>query len=567
MNFEITIKQSPANKPIENSVVLPYGSFQLKLQIPIVFVPPYTVKITEKRNDSIEVGNLNLSGCDVLLLDKPTDIFFPNTWMGGGYKVQSLSNFVMKYNTIWFIVYMKNKFKEVKDFKGSKMIVEITKGNDSHKREISILNSDPNNHYHRDSEEDYVDGWYFKCLHVDEGIATPFFFLYGINKSVNQQDSKCFAMFGKGGSVNWGTNGPTSQDHGLLTPPEKYYIQLLDLQFDAEKLFGLNLSIYENYNKKFYATDQTCKGRYKIENGVDKDKIISWDLVFTKIHCGFESDYNPLEKIFSIFVLAKILNPALPIFNPVKFEKYEGMPLMIYQKNAFGVHAYAMNHNMNSFVSGIINWKGTQYVLDNNKGYQDENWGSAGFPHPYVWMQANNFYGNSFVDTSLIAVFTPAMPGLIPNKKNTLGCIYFIHQGKQYEFLDIGEPLAAPLDLLPSVDFSTITCKLKFDYVQTEVDMNDNVEDIIGKFTTRSLNIKPKQWVIESTSEEQDYIKITVTCDVSTVLLLEAPSEGKMQENVTKETLNGNFKVEFTPKGNQNQTITLFGYGTAEYGD
>lgn len=553
--------QFPVVGPIIPNAILPYGSFMVLLRADPSASPPFTVDITETPDPPVGVPALMLNGGRVLRLNSSTKIHDPHSL--STYRVSDLTSFEMKWRYISFTVQMNIEASAIGPFKGSTMEVRVSNSSGySEKEEVEVLNTNPNNHFHWRKQPAFVDGWYFKCVHVDAATmtATPFFFLYGVNDPGGGANAESFVICSNAGSVDhrpglvW-TEVPTAPD-----PQDDW--RFLHTAFRGETFFGLDLSI----SSDFRATDRGCQGHKVLPNG----ETISWDLTFTKIHTHCITDWNPLAPFEN----------AMEIIEEDAFLEYPSMPLMHHFNSFFMMTAYYMAHNMNSFVSGTIEWKGHTYELDNDKGHQDENWGSGGFPHPYVWMQANNFVspgGSALHDTSVVALFAPVMPlaGFLGSTK--IGGICLRHNGNVYRFLSLdvtifGSGGAGPVarELADMItDIGNVTCEVEFlqGGTQTTVDISNTTAlyDAIETFP-RATPAIPVRWVMTGENDAGDVITITVDCDAATVMRLPAPLGGRMQANVTKETLHAQVTVTITPDGGSAQTL-YSDYGTAEYGD
>ena len=545
--------------PLIPSAILPYGSFIVFLRITDPDAsPPFMVDVSETPNPPVGVPGLTLSGGTVLQLSRETDIY--NPFSLSKYRVSNISTFEMRWPYISFRVDMNTNDSAINDFKGGVMTVSVSNSSGySDTDQVEILNTNPNNHFHWRRQPSFVDGWYFKCVHLDDTAmtATPFFFLYGINDPGGGANAESFVICSNAGTVPLSTGlAPTSG--AVPTPFDLEDIRFPHAAFHGETFFGLDSTITTD----FHATDRGCRGNKTLPSG----DTISWDLTFTKIHTHCITDWNPLAPF----------EWSMELLDIDAFLEYPSMPLMHHFNRFSMMTAYYMSHNMNSFVSGTIDWKGQIYVFDNVKGYQDENWGSGGFPHPYVWMQANNFVssgGTPLHDTSLVALFTPGMPMSGFAGSNKIGGICLRHDGNVYKFFSmdmtiLGEGIAREIANFV-YDIGVVTCEVDFlqGGVRTTVDMANTTAlyAAIGAFP-RAVPAIPVKWNLTGENSDGDVISIIAECDAATVIKLAAPLGGSMQSDVTKESLHARFVVTITPDGGTEQRL-ISEFGTAEYGD
>lgn len=538
---------------------LPFGSFKVFLRVTDPSAsPPFTVDISETPNPPVGVPGFTLSGGRVLRLSRETDIYNPRSL--SNYTVSDISSFEMRWSFISFTVRMNTDAAAIGPFKGGIMTVTVSNSSGySETEQIEILNANPNNHFHWRRQPAFVDGWYFKCVHVDAATmtATPFFFLYGVNDPGGGANAESFVICSNAGSVAL-SPGPVPTPGAVPTVPDLQDWRFPHTVFRGETFFGLDSSITTD----FRATDRGCRGSKVLPTG----ETISWDLTFTKIHTHCITDWNPLAP-FEI---------SMEIIDFDAFLEYPSMPLMHHFNRFSMMAAYYMSHNMNCFVSGTIEWKGHTYVFDNDKGYQDENWGSGGFPHPYVWMQANNFVssgGTPLHDTSLVALFTPDMPMSGFSGSTKIGGICLRYGGNVYKFFSMdmtmfgGGAARALADLVH--DIGNVTCEVEFlqGGARSTVDIGNTAAlyAAIGTFP-RATPAIPVRWVMTGANDDGDVIAITASCDTASVMQLAAPLGGSMQPDVTKETLHAGVTVTITPDGGSAQTLYSH-YGTAEYGD
>lgn len=543
--------------------ILPYGSFIVFLKVTDTGVsPPFTVDISELPKPSISLpGGFTIGGGCVLQLRRATKIRDPYT-LFREYPVSNLSSFEMKWKYVSFPVKMNIDAATIDAFKGSTMLLTVRNNSGfTAREEIPILNANPNNHYHWRRQQTFVDGWYFKCVHVDRTSleATPFFFLYGVNNPAGGTSAESFVMCAKGGTIAL-SPGLQPTPGAVPSAPDPQYWSYGWSSMRGETLYGLDASITSDFG----ATDSGCRGRKILPSG----ETVSWDLTFTKVHTSCQSDYNPLAP----FELLMELN------DPDAFLEYPAWPLMHHFNRALFMTAYYMSHNMDSLISGTVNWRGTNYVLNNDKGYQDGNWGAGGFPHPYVWMQANNFSdsgGTPLHDTSLVSLFTPGMPWMFPfTGTGKVGGICFRHSGRTYRFFDMDKSLFGVSGVTRAVidavrDIGPITCQVTFRHAgmtkTVDVANPSAITAAIDPFP-RTPEAKPVQWSVTGENDDGDRIEITVDCAESSVISLPAPLAGRMTPGVTKETLHATFTVKITPDGENSQTV-YSNFGVAEFGD
>ena len=563
----------PAPSPYIGVALVPYGEFYVFIQITDSSVNyPITVHITEDITPPTTIGSYTLTTVPVLDLSRQSRITDPLAPLHRSYDVSSLSSFEMRWNYISFPVRMLSSSMALTNFKGSIMQIVVTQGPSGgivDMGSVLVVNSNPNNHFHWKMEPDFVDGWYFKCVHVDKTahLATPFFFLYGVNKPAGGSGAECFVMCSNNGTSTLESD-LTVPNNPTITRFDSHYWTFPVSDFSADRLWGLRLNI----GSDFSATDLKCTGR-KVLAPSDE---IEWDLNFRKIHAHSKTDWDP----FGDFEI-----PIELITAGLGYIDFPGNILLHYLNFVPGVNAYYMSHNMNSYVTGTINWRGTTYTFDNDKGYQDENWGSGGFPHPYVWMQANNFRDNSgkvLHDTAIVALYAPNLPhGSAWLGHSRIGGICLRHEGKIYKFFDMDHSIFGPvpayiLSNIPVV--GSVTCIVDFAHhgsVHTvDIQNPSNITSAIGSFLPgRTPPAIPIRWHMTGQIHLNgnplrigNQIDIRVECIQSTVDRLKAPMDGVMTDFVTKESLHCKFTVQLTLRGGD--TITLISdFGTAEYGD
>lgn len=585
-SFEVTYNYRPVeiiynSYVLDNTVVLPFGNFGVNFVLKDQSINlPLTIEITENPYPEINVGNVSLGGKRILELDNKTTIRSLDFPPFNTYSVNNIRSFEMKWPRISFKVRMKTDLSNINPFKGSIMNIQIKNNGDVLREEnINIVNSNPNNHFHWRGEPEFVDGWYFKCVHIDSvNKATPFFFLYGINNPSGQGNAESFLVCGNGGSISLNTSliAPEVENYRLSSSKDLIIIRNIPIaDFSAEKLYGLNLKI----GNEFSATDNDCSGMI-----IDSGETISWNLKFTKIHPHIFTDFNPFDYFEGImrYIVSGVVDLDFP-----------GFPLMKHFDKAPFITAYYMSHNMNSFTSGEVEWKGQRYSFNNHKGYQDENWGSKGFPHPYVWLQANNFRdtsGNPLHDTSLVAIFTPRLPMGDFKAYSKIGGICLRYNEKKYQFIsldksDFNDYLESKeenwrdgilkkvdprlIEIFPFIDIGVISCTI--DFIQEGVIKTVNlgnpeeIENKIGSFP-RPPGTFPIKWHLEGTGTNgNDEIIIDLECDKDTVMKLPAPFQGEFRDDVTKQTLHG--KVRVWLNSNDEEYTFLSDFGTADYGD
>ena len=584
MTISIKIR-SPEDTRALSSAFVSFGSFYVVLELtsPTPALP-LTVEITEISDPVVGPPLFRVPSHQVQILDlgRATKIVDPSAAFEflHSYDVASLTSFTLRtgYPKVQFRVCMKTDDTTIESFKGSKMVLTVRDGGSYRESaEIPILIANPNNHYHWRNEAKFVDGAYFKCVHVDHAafVATPFFFLYGVCNPKGPPDSESFAMAGRAGSI--------ALDALLLRPlltsvpsapePNDPKPRPAGSVYTAEQMFGLDAKITTD----FTASDVRCTGNATLPSG----GIATWDLLLTKLHKACVTDWNPLAHFQNAF------------FRPEE-EPYG--PLSRHTVSFPGTSAFYMSHNMNSFVSGTITWDGKRYDFDDSlahKGYQDSNWGASDFPHPYVWMQANNFvdsWGAPLHDTSLVALYTPNMPITLPGdptRLTTVAGICLRHAGTIYEVITFDtslvpwytvliSPLAtrAPEFFVRDVNeiATTFDCMVEFITAagRKYLDMSrpGDIPTTIGLFPRLPLNpeIQPVKWTVHGVNRAGDDILIVATCDPSTVMKLAAPMNGKMEDNVTKESLLVRFDVTLKPKGGIAISM-VSDFGTAEFGD
>lgn len=578
-NMELKINWSgPQSAVALRAASLPYGSFVVAIKIRKSSVSlPLTVEILETPDPQTQLGTLTLGGGKALILNQSVTIRNRYNPLHE-YSVNSLSSFQMKWPYIYFQVRMKSKYSQVETFKGSTVTITVSNGSGFRETEqIRILYGNPNNHYHWRNEPTFVDAWYFKCVHVDPQSrkATPFFFLYGINDPNGGTNAESFVYCGNNGSISLESNLHTAQPGSHPTPLEiQKWDKISIAKFSGETYHKLNTTI----DQVFKATDMGCEGIGTTNNQPPSPgNTISWNLKFTKVHSQVLSDYNPLSPFK--WILEK--------FGPWFWTPMPGSPLYSFLVKAPFVSAYYMSQSMNCLVSGTVNWKGKTYTFQNDKGYQDENWGASGFPHPYVWMQANNFVdsiGNPLHDTSLVALYTPGMPVASSYSGATeIGGILFRHARKTYRFFKVDKALFWPLDDVADafIDTGPFTCFVDLMQSGTKKTVNmankSEVNTKLGPFVPLSgrpagQEVKPVKWTLESRNDSGwlpatgDRIKITFECDEITGSPLPGPLGGAVVDGVTKETLQAHAKVELTPLSGSTQTFHS-DFAAAEYGD
>jgi hypothetical protein len=555
---------------------LPYASFDLSLRV-TEGQPPFQVAIQEVPADKITVGGVTIGGGVAALLDRPTGIRGPGLF--SYYSVPSLRSFVMQHSEAHFRLDLETRVKLVEAFKGSKLELTITDSTGvvlTPKPEIEIVNANPNNHFHWRGEPAFLDGWYFKCVHVDAaaGVATPFFFLYGVNDPDGGDGAESFVIYGKAGEAKLGPNlrrislAPLSLPDPRIEefwPPDPSKPP----DFDFESDYGLDARIPGKSSPECTASDGRCTGTI-LKDG----SLVSWNLKLTKVFPSCKTDWSPLGAMDQIFDKLEEVVVAHPAH----------MPLMRHLKGVPGVSAYYMSHNMSCVATGWVEWGGKRYDFDRQPAYQDSNWGAEGFPHPYVWMQANHFTtdtGAPDPSTALVALITPSMPMPMPWPSKKVAGICLLHGGERYEFLEmpadsIVEYSKAPDVLVPSArplrqQIGSIGCTVTFDMgdqTTKVVDMSSatSVVDTLGEFKTRTTKPLPVAWSMTGRNGKGDEIAIEVTCDSRTIMELAAPLDGRMTPAVTKETLLGRFEVKLTPSGLPTTTL-VSDFGTAEFGD
>ncbi|MCK5508267.1 MAG: hypothetical protein KAI50_07070 [Desulfobacterales bacterium] len=588
MEIYVRSKFTGSNK--RKALYLPERFFYLVIKADPGSPLPLTVTVTEDHNPIISIAGLRVpphppslpqgqAQPGIVNLSVPTVVAFIGNPLVH-YKINSLGSFKMKYKAIQVRGKMSGNVKKAKYFKGSKM--KVTVKNDAtvlHEETINVNVSNPNNHYHLRGERKFLDGWYFKCVHVDKinKKATPFFFLYGINKDLHLfsgappapgPNDIAFVLYGNAGSINM---DPTMVKAKVGKPgpvPTNIMLKLPTSGFEAEKEYGLNTKIKTD----FAATDVSCRGKNTLP-------LVEWKLTFTKIHNSVVTDFNPL------YILDENYIPYA-IIRGYEVHEDKARPLMRYVKKGPDVSAYYMSHNMNSLVSGTIKWVeggvDKTYTFDNDKGYQDENWGSSGFPHPYVWMQANNFRNstdNPLPGMSMIALFTPGMPmadgdlseigSICFRKSQTAAPVRFTHADSQGPWDSLWEWLG---DKFAGLEIGTMTCKVTFAESNgsgvVKIDMLTATEAsltaALGSFSTRTK--KPIKYNLTGENDNGDKIDIEVTCDYQTQMELSAPKKGVFTAKVTKQSIHGKFKVKFTPKG-ESTTTYYSDFGTVDFGD
>lgn len=543
---------------IVHRVFLPYGYFYLNIRDRRTSSSlPLNVTVDEQPFPTVTSGSITLGGGKALILDEKTKVYNGKGWMLPGYNISEVKSFQMKLPYIRVIVRTKRTAKEVENFKASRMVVTVTYGeNLSETTHITISYGNPNNHYHWRNENEYVDGWFFKCVHVDSSTrkATPFFFLYGVNRNKGHTaEEKSFVYFGHGGEVSLRTDLLAPVAGTTPTPPEVVEIERPFADFWGEKYIRLDSQI----GSDFRATDIGCKGT--VNAGTSNE--ILWDLDFTKFHNQVVSDYNPLPGGYGTV-------------------SHAGHHLWSYVDRPIGISALYMAHSMNCLVSGTLKWKGKTYQFDKLKGHQDENWGASGFPHPYVWAQANNFrFGSgSLPRTWLVAFYTPCMP--VPGPDALVGAIFIRHNGNNYRFFK--GKYCPGLNLLADIfmDLGSMSCKV--DLVQgtttKTVDMSDDddVNNKLGPFNVRKNDSSKWVYPVKFTFEAEndagcmpwsgDRIKVVFECPKSGVYRLRAPMNGKMEPGATKQSTHARVKVELTPLGQQTETMES-DFATVDFGD
>lgn len=156
---------------------LPYGSFFVYLRLRPVPSLPLKIKIAEIPNAIAGPAEFPVGGGLILMLDQLTAINDPNAPLRS-YKIDSLRSFDMQWPYIKFQVFMNTDAAALNAFRGSTIQVTASdNGVYSESAQCSVLNAVPNNHYHWRKEPQFVDGAYFKCVHIDatKKKATPFF--------------------------------------------------------------------------------------------------------------------------------------------------------------------------------------------------------------------------------------------------------------------------------------------------------------------------------------------------------------------------------------------------------
>ncbi len=582
--MEIYARLISSGKNKLKDVYLPERFFFLVIKAGPAIPLPLTVTVTEEHDPIISAAGLTVplpapgttSGtlpAGVVDLSSPVTVRRIGSILN--YKVSSLSSFEMKkgFHAIQVTGIMSGDVKKAKYYKGSKMKVTVRNGASVlHEETINVNVSNPNNHYHLRGESKFLDGWYFKCLHVDKinRKATPFFFLYGVNKNSLPSNDTAFVLCGNAGSIDM---DPTMVKSKVGEPGPIFSFHKRDFltsSFESEKEYGLNTKI----GADFAATDVSCRGKVTPDSG----GLVEWDLKFTNIHNSVVTDYNPLQ----IFDDTWLPIPGYSVHEDIS------RPLMRYFLSAPGMSAFYMSHNSNAFASGTIRWNedgvDKTYTFDNDKGYQDSNWGSSGFPHPYVWMQANNFRDSAdspLPGMSIVALFTPGMP-MADGELAKIGGICFrpSQSGTPVRFADADRKgwfdtvLDFSGDIIPGgLDVGTITCKVTFAESNgsgvVEIDMLTATEDSLnlelGHFSSRPK--KPIKYELTGENDNGDKIEILVTCDYQTQMELSAPKNGVFTPKVTKQTLHGKFRVKFIPDGVTDGITYYSDFGAVDFGD
>lgn len=566
--------QSPYRGTELKNGVLPYGSFVLSINVTEA-PPPFQVAMREIAPPAITVGGVTVGGGSVARLDRPTRIL--RAGPVAIYSVPNLRSFEMRYPDIRFRVDLETDDRPIEAFKGSMLEISISNAQGfGITTGIAIANANPNNHFHWRAEPKFVDGWYFKCVHVDaaSGVATPFFFLYGVNDPSGGDDAaESFVMYGRAGEAKLGADLRPVAGPLLSTPDTRPRLIFKPPNFAFEAEYGLDARIPDAPQPPFTASDGRCTG-----TAMQDGEPVSWDLSLTKAFTGCKTDWNPLAA----------MDPILELAGNRFIENPKHMPLMRHLKSVPGISAYYMSHNMSCIASGTVDWKGKKYVFDRQPAYQDSNWGAGGFPHPYVWMQANHFRtgaGAPLPSTALVALITPKMPLFemeLPFSKVAGICLR--HDGQIYRFLaiplEIAELLARLISPLLPVrtivehfvpELADIACTVEFvqDGARKVVDMSSasSVDETIDPFKTRRAKAFPVKWTMSAKNGNGDQLSIEVTCDQATVMELAAPLDGKMTDAVTKETLLARFVVTLTPSGGTATPPLVSDFGTAEFGD
>ena len=118
-------------------------------------------------------------------------------------------------------------------------------------------------------------------------------------------------------------------------------------------------------------------------------------------------------------------------------------------------------------------------------------------------------------------------------------------------------------------DIGVVTCEVEFVQggTRSTVDIADTTAlyAAIGTFP-RATPAFPIRWRLTGENDEGDIITIDAECNEATVMQLAAPLGGRIQPDVTKESLHVRFTVAITPDGGSTETI-YSEFGTAEYGD
>jgi hypothetical protein len=533
---------------------LPYGYFTLNIKDkrPSGSLP-LNVRLNEQPFPRVTKGSVSLGGGTAVLLDEKINVRDGRNSISPGYYVDGVKNFQMKYPFIRFKVRTKQQAHQVNNFKGSTLTIIVSNSSGlTVTKQIKILYGNPNNHYHWRNEDKFVDGWFFKCVHIDNSSkkATSFFFLYGVNRNKGTNHEKGFVYCGKGGSIQLRPDLLAAAPGAVPSAYDLVDHETSFAAFKGEKYLRLNSRIGQD----LIATDMGCKGKLNAGTGNE----VSWDLNIIKFHNQVVTDYNPLPGS-----KGQKKTPGHPLWVFVDPNTINiGRPLALY-----------MSQSMNCLVSGTINWKGTAYNLNNHKAYQDENWGSGGFPHPYVWLQANNFrMGSSELpSTSLVALFTTEMPlDWAPNP--TIGGILLRHNNQIYRFLHISGGGAGTIADI-TYDVGPMSCKveLKQGGATRTVDMSvsGDVQNKLQSFDIRKNDqskwVYPVKFILEA-ENDADKIKVVFNCQQNSVYRLKAPLNGQMVPGVTKQSTQAQATVELTTKSGSTYTFRS-DFASADFGD